>query len=268
MQDTRMKIGEDNAQIEERRGWLKHLSQCLKPGKIIEFGCGSGFVLEVLSDDYPNSVIFGVDKSMERLRELSEKEIKNVIPVKADITQNVFPNRTFDTTIFVGTLHEIFSYMGKEKVGVALTMAHGILNDAGVLIIQDFLKPAPRSVSLAFKNEETHEIFCRFVSEFQPRRITFERKECGVMLDIADAVEFISKYRSPSEEDWNEEMRETHFFFTEEEYKEIAQKTRFTIKDAVYLTRSDKRWDGVRKDMVFEFEPEYHWIQLVVERSR
>jgi len=42
----------------------------------------------------------------------------------------------------------------------------------------------------------------------------------------------------------------------------------FTIKDAVYLTRSDKRWDGVRKDMVFEFEPEYRWIQLVLQKKK
>jgi len=262
-----MKNGEDNAQIEERKGWLQHLSQCVKPGKIIEFGCGSGFVLEVLSDDHPNSVIFGVDKSMERLLELSEKEIKNVIPIKADITQNIFPNSTFDTAIFVVTLHEIFSYTGREKVGAALTMAHSILKDAGVLIIQDFLKPSSRSVSLGFKNEETQKRFLRFVDEFQPRKIAFEKIGSGVILDIADAVEFISKYRSPSEEDWTEEMYETHFFFTEEEYKEIAQKTQFTIKDVVYLARSDKRWAEVRKDMEFKFEPEYRWIQLVLGKG-
>ena len=261
-----MKIGEDNAQIEERRTWLRYLSKYVQAGKIVEFGCGSGFVLEVLSNDYPNSIILGVDKSMEELEGVTGKGFKNVIPVQADITRSIFRNCIFDTAIFVVTLHEIFSYMGREKVGAALTMAHSILKDAGVLIIQDFLKPPSRSVSLGFKNEGTQKRFLRFVDEFQPRKIAFEKIGSGVILDIADAVEFISKYRSPSEEDWTEEMYETHFFFTEEEYKEIAQKTQFTIKDVVYLARSDKRWAEVRKDMEFKFEPEYRWIQLVLQK--
>ena len=263
-----MKIGEDNAQIEERKVWVKQLSKYVKPGKIVEFGCGSGFVLEILSDDYPNSVVVGVDKSMEGLRKLSGKEIKNVIPINAEITQGVLPNSTFDTAIFVGTFHEIFSYMGKEKGGAALRIAYDVLKDNSILIIQDFLKPSARSVNLAFKNGETQKRFFRFASEFQPRRITFKRKESGVILDIADAVEFISKYRSPSVEDWNEEMYETHFFFTEAEYKAMVQHAGFSIRDSLYLTRSDKRWREVRKDMEFKFEPEYRWIQLVLQKRK
>ena len=256
----------DNAKTKERKTWLRHLSRYVKSGKIIEFGCGSGFVLEVLSSDYPDSIMVGMDKSMERLGELVKKQLKCVIPVKADITKNIFQNSTFDTAIFVGILHEMFSYSGKGKVELALRVAYDVLKDSGILIIQDFLKPSSRSVNLAFKNEETQKRFLRFASEFQPRRITFEERESGVILDIADAVEFISKYRSPSEEDWNEEMRETHFFFTEEAYKEVARKSRFSIENSLYLTKSDERWIEIRRDIVFGFEPEYRWIQLVLTK--
>jgi SAM-dependent methyltransferase len=262
-----MEVGKDNGQREERKGWLKHLSKYAKPGKIIEFGCGSGFVLEILSGDYPGSIIFGVDKSMERLLKLAKKQLRYVVPVKADITNNIFRNGTFDTAIFVGVLHEIFSYAGKEKVEGALRVAYDVLKNHGILIIQDFLKPSSRLVRLTFKNKETQKRFFKFAKEFQPRKIKFERTESGVIIDIADAVEFISKYRSPSEEDWNEEMHETHFFFTEEEYRETAQETGFSIKHCEYLTKSDKRWVEVRQDIGFGFENEYQWIQMVLARQ-
>lgn len=68
--------------VEEKKTWLKCLSKYVKSGKIVEFGCGSGFVLEVLSMDFADSIIVGVDKSMERLEKVVEKGLKNVIPVR------------------------------------------------------------------------------------------------------------------------------------------------------------------------------------------
>ena len=58
----------------------------------------------------------------------------------------------------------------------------------------------------------------------------------GVKLDIADANEFIGKYYfGYSEERWKRQMSHTHFFFTEEEYGKMAQRTGFIIKDLVKL---------------------------------
>lgn len=263
-----LRMEEENRRLEERRVWLKYLSQNVKPGKIVEFGCGSGSVLEILSDDFPDSVIVGMDKSMERLAGVREKNLKNVFPVEANIIQNIFPDSIFDTALFVGSLHEVYSYLGEEAVQGAFRIAHSVLKSHGVLIIQDFLKPSPRSVRIVFKNEGTRRAFFRFVDEFRPREVRFEKIEDGLILDIADAVEFISKYRSPSEEDWNEEMGETHFFFTEEEYREAAQGAGFIIKSLRKLPRSEIRWRETRKDMKFEFEPEYSWIQLVLMKKQ
>jgi len=54
----------------ERKAWLKHLSKYVKPSKIVEFGCGSGFVLEALSVDFAGSIIVGVDNSPRELEKL------------------------------------------------------------------------------------------------------------------------------------------------------------------------------------------------------
>jgi len=174
-----------------------------------------------------------------------------------------------NTALFVGILHEVFSYLGKGKVEDAFRVAYNALNDDGVLIIQDFLKPPSRLVEMRFKNEETRRKFLRFAYEFRPRKVKFEETSRDrVKLDIADATEFISKYRSPNEEDWKEEMSETHFFLTEEEYQDVAQRTGFIIKDSMKLPKSENWWVEIREDIEFRFEPEYRWIQLVLVKKQ
>ena len=253
----------------EREVWLKRLSGCVKPGKIVELGCGDGLVLEVLSMDFADSIIVGVDAAMGELEKLVEKDLRNTIPVKADIFQDIFPDGTFDTALFVATLHEIFSALGREKVEDAFRVAHDVLKDNGVLIIQDFLKPSSRLVEITFKNEETRRRFLRFADEFRPRKVKFEETADGVKLDIADANEFISKYYfGYSEERWKRQMSHIHFFFTEEEYKEMAQRTGFIIKELVKLPTGEKLWAEIREDIEFDFETEYGWIQLVLTKKQ
>jgi trans-aconitate methyltransferase len=52
--------------LEHKKAQVKCLIPHAKPGRIVEFGCGSGFVLETLPTDLPESIIIGIDKSMER----------------------------------------------------------------------------------------------------------------------------------------------------------------------------------------------------------
>jgi hypothetical protein len=51
-------------------------------------------------------------------------------------------------------------------------------------------------------------------------------------------------------------MSETHLFFTEEECKEIAQRTSFIIKDSMKLPTGENLWAETRDDIEFSFEAE------------
>jgi len=251
-------------QLQERRVWLGFLTHCVKPGTIVEFGCGSGFVLEVLAMNFTDSIIIGIDKSLERLEQVIRKRLNNIVTVNADITKKIFLNETLDTCIFVGVLHEIFSTFGKRQVETTMRLAGHCVKHNGVLIIQDFLKPVSQQVKMTFINKDTQRRFTRFAHEFYPRKIHYREHKNSVKLDIADAVEFISKYRSPTEEDWQEEMEETHFFFTEDDFKKIAQQDDFFISEMQKLPSNSERWVEVKQDIEFEFEHDYHWIQLVL----
>ena len=261
-----MRLNAKHRGMEDRVAWLERLTDHVKPGRIVEFGFGSGLVLEFLSARYPESLVVGLDRSSERLSQVVAKGLRNVIPIRCDITLGVLADKTFDTALLVGVLHEVFSNSGGARVVDALSFAHRGLDDKGVAIIQDFLKPTGRPVELAFKGKEAHRRFLRFAAEFRPRRIRFEEAQGRVRVDIADGVEFISKYRSPSEEDWEEEMGETHFFYTMEDYRKAASQAGFSVKSIEKLETSPNRLSTFKEDIKFDFEPDYSWVQVVLTK--
>lgn len=253
--------------LEERKEWVGRIVPHIRAGRIVEFGCGSGLVLEFLAGRFPESTFVGVDRSLERLAALGSLSLSNVLPVRGEITDPMFPKGVFTTALFIGVLHEIYSDLGQERVHDMLRYAHGVLDEDGVVIIQDFLKPPPRMVEITFKNDATHKKFLRFTREFEARKIPYEASASTVRLDMADAVEFISKYRSPDEDDWSHEMHETHFAFTEDDQRRAAQSAGFRVTQAEHLHAQRHRVAEFKQDMEFDFEAVYTWIQLVLEKE-
>lgn len=263
-----MQIQDRGKRLEERKAWLGRMVPHLRGPRIVEFGCGSGFVLEFMSERFPDSMLVGMDRSLERLETLGSLRMQNVIPVRGEITEPMFPASSFTTVLLIGVLHEIYSDFGDESVKDVLRVAHGVLDEDGIVIIQDFLRPPPRSVKITFKNDATHKKFLRFAREFRPRKIPYEISGAEIRLDIADGVEFVSKYRSPDEDDWSHEMHETHFAFTEDDHRRIAQSTGFHIKHAEHLHARPHRVAEFMEDMEFDFEAVYTWIQVVLEKAQ
>ena len=260
---------EDRARrLEERREWLGRIVPHVNGGRIVEFGCGSGFVLEFLAKRFPDSTFVGVDRSGERLAALGSLNLANVLPVRGEITNPMFHEGVFTTALFVGVMHEIYSDLGRDRVCDMLKYAHDVLGEDGIVIIQDFLKPLPRTVEITFKNDATHKKFLRFTAEFEARSIPYEASGPTVRLDMADAVEFISKYRSPDEDDWSHEMHETHFAFTEEDQQRVAQSAGFRVTHAEHLHAQPQRVAEFKQDMEFDFEAVYTWIQLVLAKGK
>jgi SAM-dependent methyltransferase len=262
----RVKQGEISSpdRLRQLKGVVKHA----RPGMLVEFGCGAGEVLQSLAEGFPTSLIVGVDVSERVLRAVRERHLENVLPVCSDATQKIFLNNSLDTALFVASLHEIYSFLGKSYVMSSLRIAFDVLKEGGVLIISDFLKPQPRWVRMGFRNKETWERFRRFAKEFEPRKVKFEKLGRAVKLDIADALEFIVKYRSPDEEDWKIEMKEVHFFFTMGDYKRALREVGFRIIALENWPRSEERWVETRRDIEFESESAYRFILVAAEKQQ
>lgn len=255
------------ARLQDRTRWLERMVGHVKPDRLVEMGCGGGFVLSFLADRFPDCLIVGVDRSPERLEDVTASKRVNVIAVQADITRRIFSAGTFNTAVFSGVLHEVCSDYGETKVTDTLTAVREILDDDGVVIIQDFLKPSPRMVEITFKDKKTHARFLRFTKEFRPRKIDFHETGWTVRLDVADAAEFLSKYKSPDEEDWEHEMRETHFCFTCDDQAALAQRAGFRVTNTERLPAAPHKLDSFREDMEFDFESDYAWLQVVLARG-
>lgn len=223
----------------------------IKPGRIVEFGCGSGAVLATLSEQFDDSIIVGIDVSESMLDLVNKRKLRNIVPIRANATHRIFAENTFDTAIFVFTLHEIYSFEGKDRLLDALSNAYQILRKNGALIIADSIKPEPRQVKIKFKNKATEEKFRRFIKEFSPRRIDCIIRAKQIELDIADCLDFLTKYKHS---DWRTEMKETHFFVTLAELKQILGGIGFKIEKIAEQTEQKDYWEKKLRDAEVDFE--------------
>src|SRR5262245_6300383 len=118
----------------------------IRPGTIVDKGCGTGKLLVHSSALWPASRIIGVDISQELLRTAQSQPYPhaNVTIMAGDIIQQHFPAGSLSTVIFSSVIHEILSYNGYDRalVRLALRNTRTELESGGRLIIRDGVKPA------------------------------------------------------------------------------------------------------------------------------
>jgi SAM-dependent methyltransferase len=205
---------------------------------------------------------------MERLKKVAEKELPNVTAVRADFMKPLFQDWSVDTIILAARLHEVFSDAGDAGVLDTLKAAGDALTQEGVLIIQDYLKPNPRLVELRLSSDRLRERFARFVREFRPRTVLFQESERGVQIDIANALDFLDRQCASTEKKWQEEMRETHRFFSEDDYRESAEREGLAIEEVQILPRDNPAGTAESDEVSFDFEYEQDWVQVVMVKQR
>ena len=262
-----MEEGIQEERLRKKRQRLGRMMTYLRQGLVCEMGCGSGFVLEFLSANLAGSVLIGVDRSPERLGTVASKGLRGVLGVAADITVRVMDTNRFDSVVFIWSLHEVYSQSGDTGVTSALKTAAELLKSDGVIVIQDFLRPEPGQAAVGFKNAGTFARFKRFAEEFEQRRVTYDVAGQTVRLDIADAVEFVSKSDITDEDEWRDEMAETHFFYTLGDHKLRAAEAGLRVASGERFPLEWTAVDAARLDMDFDFSPHFCWTQLVLKKA-
>lgn len=183
----------------------------IKSGNILEIGCGNGTVLEMISNEYPDGHLFGIDMSAKLLGLAMERKYKGEVSLHCDNAFklntcgiNGLPNR-FQTIIFCSVLHEIYSgfiaQSGPDYTEFNRTMefvrhlCDNYLEVGGRLIIRDGIPPKPEDVFLTFK-DQTNETFLKFVDDFSPFKISFSysNTEDQIKIPSRHLFEFLTKY--------------------------------------------------------------------------
>jgi SAM-dependent methyltransferase len=129
---------------------LKYLDirEALRPGRIVDEGCADGGLLAEISQDFPDSDLFGIDLSAEFAARFQERkrsgdfgEVYTCFYLR-NLLDPIFEPESVDTTICNSTLHELWSYAEQEKtVRAYLAMKFAQLRPGGRLIIRDVVGP-------------------------------------------------------------------------------------------------------------------------------
>jgi len=203
----------------------------IRPGLVAEMGCGNGAVLELISNTFPQSQVFGFDISDTLLQMSADRKYKNsnVTIIKKDVREKIFEDDTLDTIVYCSTLHEIYSYSGYNKHTLKQTLknAYDMLAPGGRLVIRDGPKPEDELLYLRFKNQKTEEKFKKFSEEFGPYNIYYEETGEGFKLRSSDAMEFLSKYIY--EKNWVIEVKEQFAIYTPAQYAKELENIGFKV---------------------------------------
>lgn len=197
----------------------------IKPGSILEVGCGNGTVLEMISEQFPDSHVYGVDLAAQLLGLAAQRKYDGDVNLfccdarKLNTIEGV-PSK-FSTIVFCSVLHEIYS--GFLARSVEDDPAQDAFNDTmkfidhlcdeylevgGRLIIRDGIRPSDEMVYVEFDTPEQRDTFFRFVDDFSPFKIEFSyySKSNKIRMRSSHLFEFLTKYFY--EKNWNIEVTE------------------------------------------------------------
>jgi SAM-dependent methyltransferase len=176
---------------------LADIAPWVKPGFIVDKGCGTGALLSALAHRFPKSDLVGVDLSAEMLRRCEALGVPRCRFTRGDAALTSVEPGCATTVVFSSILHEVYTYNGYSEAHVhtALASAFADLGPGGRLIVRDGLRPAPATWRMRFLDAQTREVFLRFSHEFRRGRgCAFEWVDAGtVQLASADANEFLCK---------------------------------------------------------------------------
>ncbi len=143
----------------------------VKPGCIVDKGCGTGKLLVELSKQFPESGFVGVDLSRELLRVSDENSYasEDVALVYGNVIERNVPQGSATTVVLSSVTHEIYSYSGYSlsELDRALKNAAWELAPGGRIIMRDGVSPGQEIWRMKLLDAETRDTFERFANEFK-----------------------------------------------------------------------------------------------------
>jgi len=237
-------------------------------GKIVDAGCGSGALINLLAKDFTESDIIGIEATRKFYEYCRMQDYKGafVFFYRRNILDQNFNEHTINTFIYSSILHEIYSYIGKDALMKVLRNTFTQLVFGGRIIIRDVVGPKnPDDVVLLELNEKdgkssgnvaelsTYSKFFKFASDFLPRKIKFKEITIDgkkrIQLRVQDAYEYISKMSYV--DNWKSEMHEEFGFWSFSDWKKELEKVGFKILEGSKEFKNDyiidKKYKGKAK---------------------
>jgi ubiquinone/menaquinone biosynthesis C-methylase UbiE len=135
---------------------------------ILDAGCGSGYGLQLIEENFHPSNLYGFDILPEQVLRAQERKLEAKIST-GNITNIKFPSEMFDAVFVFTVLHHIPDYP------LALKEISRILKPGGVLLIDEL-------------NKRLIDFFDKFLGVKHPEKSRFEWSELLRAMDDADLI--------------------------------------------------------------------------------
>jgi SAM-dependent methyltransferase len=177
---------------------LQDLLPWVKPGRIVDKGCGTGKLLVELSRRFPQSALVGVDLSREFLRRCDENTYGggDVELLLGEAAGQQLADGTATTVIFSSVMHEIYTYSGYDLQQIDRALASGAreLASGGRVLVRDGISPGNAPWRMQLLDEPTRSAFARFSAEFKHGQgAAFESVDGWIRIEAHLANEFLCK---------------------------------------------------------------------------
>jgi nicotinamide mononucleotide adenylyltransferase/SAM-dependent methyltransferase len=207
---------------------LDDLLKWIKPGLIVDKGCGTGKLLVALSKIFPASAFVGVDLSREFLRMCDENTYaaEDVSLLFGNIIERNVEPGTASTVVFSSVTHEIYSYSDYSLAALDRAFANAALElkSGGHVVVRDGVSPGQALWRMKLMSAEVVKTFERFAAEFKHGKGAAHERlgPDEVRLSAHLANEFICK--KDYQKNWHIEVHEEYGAHTLEGYRAALER--------------------------------------------
>lgn len=186
---------------------------------VVDVGCADGAITIEMAKIFPEIKFLGIDldKNFIELAKSKAKNIPNVTFEQIYLRDLLARPERYEAVTFLSVLHEFFTYgEGISSVLKAVSDAHELLNDQGVILIRDMIlfeytKTATLRVPEIILKIRKNKNYSSYLTDFENR---FGKLNCLHRIN-----HFLLKYWYT--ENWKMEGKEYYVPVTIEEYNEI-----------------------------------------------
>ena len=218
------------------RKW-ERLRGVVRPGRIVDVGCGAGSLLGEIAADaaFAESDLYGIEAARPLLDECVHRRTQgafanpNTFFFQRTIGQGpLFAPASVDTTLTVALCHELYSYLGEDTLRRFIADVREHTAPGGVWVDLDVCGPEDGDRVIWMELHDGRESWERFVADWRPERVEYElHEERYVATRLRWAMEWLSK--KDYTDNWESEMHESFCFWSYADWERAAVAAGFEI---------------------------------------
>jgi ubiquinone/menaquinone biosynthesis C-methylase UbiE len=151
--------------------YLNRISKRLRGKRVLEIGCGTGYLTQILKEEYKATKVTGIDISPKSIEKAEELYPNNKFEVMRG-EKLTFDDESFDVVISIQTIEHIKNYSQHLKE------VYRVLKDKGIYLIETPNKPYNVIWEILQGNKDTYKfwhpsLFTKFSLERELRKYKF-----------------------------------------------------------------------------------------------